>query len=317
MNAAAIVVTYNSARQIDHCLSALVDDGLETWVVDNASADETARRVAELFPAVHLLHNAENCGFARAVNQALARTETDAVLLVNPDCVVPAATVRELIVHLERHPQTGIVGPRLRDATGRIAISAHPFEHAGTVLASRFGAALLPRRLRRLLARERRHRSYVACETGKTPIEVDWLSGACLAIRGSLLRGLGGLDEGYFMYYEDEELCVQAWRAGASVVYLPAVEACHAGGSSSGDPAHVWPHLYHSLLRFHARHRPRTYALLRVALFVRALLGIASGSCRDLVALGRGTPPRRALAWARIARMVAIDGRALQQEASR
>jgi N-acetylglucosaminyl-diphospho-decaprenol L-rhamnosyltransferase len=302
MTATAVVVTYNSSAHVAECLAGLVEAGVEVIVVDNASTDGTARLVAERFPSVRLVSNGDNRGFAAAVNQGLREAESDVVLLVNPDCVVPAETARALCTFLAEHPGVGVVGPRLVDSDGRPAISAHPFEGLVSVVASRFGGGLVPVSFRRLLSGRARRRNYDACRDGARPVAVDWLSGACLAVRARVLRHLGGLDSGYFMYYEDEELCLQTWRSGAEVVYLPAVSAGHVGGASSANPAEVWPHLYRSLLRFQARHRPATYELVRLAILTRALLGVAYGFVRDTLAR-RATPRTRALAWARVARI--------------
>jgi N-acetylglucosaminyl-diphospho-decaprenol L-rhamnosyltransferase len=305
--ARAIVVTYNSLEQIGGCVEALLESGVEVTVVDNASSDGTCALVRRRFPEIRVLANRTNRGFAHAVNQALAEVHTDTVLLVNPDCVVSPGAVSGLTDYLASKPDVGVVGPRLRDHHGLVANSAHPFETALTVLATRFGGGLVPRTLRAALMSPGRRRTHAACRDGVSPVAVDWLSGACLAVRTTLLRSLGGLDAGYFMYYEDEELCLQAWRAGARVVYLPSVEAVHTGGASSHDPVQVWPHLYRSLLRFQARHRPRTYALVRVSILVRALLGVGLGAPRDAVALVTRRPARRSLAWLRIGQ-VAVRG---------
>ena len=307
MTSAAIVVTYNSARQVERCLSALVEGATEVYVVDNASTDGTSGVVRARFPHVRLIENRENVGFAAAVNQALEQTDADAVLLVNPDCVVPRDMVTALASHLRANPDVGLVAPRLRDEDGHVATSAHPFESLFTVVASRFGGSLVPLRLRRALAGAKRRESYDACRAGGEATSVDWVSGACVAVRGSLFRRLGGLDRGYFMYYEDEELCLQVWKAGFRVVILPDAEAVHTGGASSSDPAHVWPHLYRSLLRFQARHRPHTYGLVRLTILARAVVGMAVGAVHDAVALGRGRPARRVRAWARIARIAALE----------
>jgi len=315
MRTAAIVVTYNSENQIGACLGALRRAGVTTWVVDNASSDATAERATSAFPGVRLIVNADNRGFAHAVNQGLAEVEADVALLVNPDCVVPAAAVRELAQRMASDPQVGVLGPRIVDSAGRVAISAHPFESLATVLASRFGGALLPASVKRMLSAGRRRRSYEACLEGSANT-VDWVSGACLAVRMDLLRELGGLDDGYFMYYEDEELCLQAWRAGATVAYVPGVEVFHAGGASSVDPALVWPHLYRSLLRFQALHRPRTFLLVRTAIVLRALIGVSLGVPRDALAFARGRPGRRGLAWGRVAAIALRGGRSLDAEVS-
>jgi len=305
--ASAIIVTYNSRAQIGACIEALLDSGVAVWVVDNASSDGTCALVRSRFPDVRVLANHANHGFAHAVNQALAEVQGDTVLLVNPDCVVAPGAVGAMTDHLRAHPGVGVVGPRLRDEDGNVAISAHPFETAADVLASRFGGSLVPLALRRFLSSGARRQSYVLCRDGDAPLPVDWLSGACLAIDVTRLRAVGGLDAGYFMYYEDVELCLQIHRLGAGVVYLPAAVATHVGGASSSDPAGAWPHLYRSMLRFHARHRPRTYPVVRAAILARAILGLGLGLPRDAMSLAQGRPGRRSLAWGRIAR-IALEG---------
>ena len=277
--ATAVVVTYNSEHHIDGCLSALTQADLVVRVVDNASADRTVELVTERFPKAEVIANPVNVGFATAVNQGLSGIGTDVVLLVNPDAVLPAATARELVRILRTDPAVGIAGPRLRDPAGRIAISAHPFESLSSVLASRFGGALLPVALRRMFSGAGRRRAYDACTRPGGTVAVDWLSGACLALRTRLVAEIGGLDEGYFMYYEDEELCLQAWRRGAAVVYVPTVEAMHVGGASSG-PGTTRPHLYRSMLRFFARNRRGTFQLVRLAVVLRALIGIGLAGVR-------------------------------------
>jgi GT2 family glycosyltransferase len=284
----AIVVTYRSAGSIGACLDALLDGDLHVVVVDNAG---TADVVREHFPQVELIANDENVGFPRAVNQGLARCEGDVVLLVNPDCVVPPATAGALVAYLREHADVAIVGPRLREADGSVNISAHPIATFGSMLANRarrFFPFLTP-----LLARHSRFGSYDACLHATEPTEVEMVIAACVAVRGDFLRDeLGGLDEGYFMYCEDMELCLQAWQRGRRVVYLPTVEAFHEGGGSSGDRSHVWPLHARSTLRFHAKHRPRTFQLVRLALLGRAVIGLADP---------RG---HRRRAWAGVARVV-------------
>lgn len=314
MTVEAIVVTHNSRTHVAHCLEPLIEAGVATWVVDNASSDDTVRVVAERFPEVHLLANHDNRGFAQGVNQALEQTSADVVLLVNPDCAVSPEAVAGLAAHLAENPEVGVVAPRLRDSAGRIAVSTHPFENLASIVGSRFGAAVIPPALRGFVVRGCRRSSYEACRSGDRPVPVDWVSGACLAVRGSLLRRLGGLDTAYFMYYEDEELCLQVWRSGATVVYLPTVEAVHSGGASTRDPAQAWPHLYRGLLRFQARHRPRTYPLVRAAIVVRAVLGVAWGAARDSVALVQRKPARRTRAWARIFRVALLESKAISAE---
>lgn len=276
-SATVVIITHNSAAHVGAALSALRRTGLGVRVVDNASTDATVTLLRRDHPWADLLVNDVNVGFAAAVNQALAEVDTPVVLLVNPDCVLPPETAWELVALLLHRPDIGVAGPGLVDRHGQAVISAHPFESLTSVVASRFGGSLLPVSVRRLLSGRCRRRLHDTCRT--TPgepllVPADWVSGACLAVRTSLLRVLGGLDEGYFLYYEDEELCLQARRRGARVVYLPHLRAAHVGGGSSPDPTVTWPHLYRSMLRFFARHRSRSLPAVRVVVLVRALLGV-------------------------------------------
>jgi N-acetylglucosaminyl-diphospho-decaprenol L-rhamnosyltransferase len=295
---AAIIVTYHSAGEIERCLRALDGTVDEIVVVDNASTDSTVAVVRALaLPSVRVVANQRNVGFATAVNQGAALTGADTILLVNPDCVVAPGAPQALHEHLARNAEAGIAAPRVEDPDGRPAISVHPFETLRSVVASRFGGHLVPPRVRHLLSSGRRRRAYAACRAvaGAGPVvDVDWASGACLAVRGSLFRALGGLDERYFMYYEDEDLCLRAWRSGAAVRYLPHVAVRHVGGASSSDPLATWPALYRSMLRFFADHRPGSVGALRVVLVTRAGVGIAMAAGR-----GRG---RSARAWAAVGR---------------
>jgi GT2 family glycosyltransferase len=291
---AVIMVTHNSADQVAESLTAL--RGWDVHVIDNASTDGTPTLITDGFPDVRLTARADNPGFAVAVNAALRAVRgADVVILVNPDCVVAPGTVEALVDYLADQPGVGVVGPRLLDAGGVTTVSAHPFESLASVVATRFGAGLLPPALRRHLGGRARRRTYAAGRDGSTaPLEVDWLSGACLAVRGDLLARTGGLDEAYFLYYEDEELCLQAHRHGVGVVLLPTVTARHVGGASSGLGA-TWPHLYRSMIIFFERHHPASLPALRAVLFVRAGLGLCLAGLRGV--LRRPGAGARARAW--------------------
>ena len=314
MTAIAIVVTHNSAGQIGESLPALESSGVSVRVVDNASTDRTVSLVRRNYPGVCLESNPTNVGFARAVNQALPGTSADVVLLVNPDCVAPAETVQGLVSHLRAHPEVGIAGPRLVNTKGETAISAHPFETLGSVVASRFGGSLLPLAIRRHLGGRNRRRSVDACLDAATttngPVSVDWLSGACLAVRGDLLRELGGLDERYFLYYEDEELCLQVRRRGYQVVLLPHLQASHIGGASS-QPGTTWPHLYRSMLIFFGSHRRSSYQLLRLVVLLRAMVGLGLAQSRRI--LRRSGAELRFRAWLEIAALALAMSRTRQE----
>ncbi|MHB8532098.1 MAG: glycosyltransferase, partial [Solirubrobacteraceae bacterium] len=231
--------------------------------------------------------------------QGIERVEHDTVILVNPDCLLEPEAAQLMRAHLTANSDVGIVAPRVLGSDGKAAVSVHSFETLRTVLASRFGGSVVPLRFRRLISRGSRRSAYLACAAGAEPLDVDWASGACLVVRSELIQRIGGLDEGYFMYYEDEDFCLRAGQTGARVVYLPAALVRHAGGASSSDPAAVWPFLYASMLRFFASQSPASLPALRTALLVRAAIG-------TILAMARGKP-RRTLAWWRVGK-IALRG---------
>lgn len=303
LRATALVVTYNSREHIADCLNSLIGAGLAVRVVDNASSDGTASLVAARFPDVPLIANQDNAGFPAAVNQAFDGIEadgaaTDIVLLVNPDAMVPAETARAMVGTLRARPDIGVVGPRLLDANGEIGFSTGPFETIG-VFVGRLIANRLPARARGFFRRHTRLRQYDICRAGGPPVAVERLAGALMAVRTEVFRRAGGLDEGYFMYYEDVELCLQAWRQGAKVVYLPEADARHIGGASSSDPTWTMPHQARSQLRFVARHWPSSYQAMRLAVLSHATLHVAAGVLRRP---GRRLSPATR-AWAKVARI--------------
>ncbi|WP_187645503.1 glycosyltransferase family 2 protein [Streptomyces sp. TRM49041] len=235
LDATAIVVTYNSQNHVVACVSALRRAGLRVSVVDNASTDGTVHVVAAHFPEIELIANSVNVGFAAAVNQALPGAVGNVVLLVNPECILQEPTARALVTTLRLRSEVGIVGPRIIDPGGRLVASAHPFESLASVLTSRLSGSLAPLGLHQLFWGRKRRRTYTDCSRYGRAVTVDWVSGACLAVRASLLAEIGGLDESSCMYYADEELCLQAWRRGAQVLYVPALAAVHLRGASSRD----------------------------------------------------------------------------------
>ena len=296
--ATALVVTYNSAEHIEACLNSLIGAGLAVRVVDNASDDGTAELIAARFPGTQLIANQHNAGFPVAVNQAFAGVDTDIVLLVNPDAVLPADTAREMVGLLRANPDIGMAGPRLLDAQGRDGFSAGPFETIGVFL-GRLLANQLGGRAHGFLYRHTRLRQYDIRAAGEEPVAVERLAGALMAVRTEVFRRAGGLEEGYFMYYEDVELCLAAWRQGARVVYLPGVHATHIGGASNTDLTWTLPVKTRSQLRFVARHWPRSYQAMRLAVLSHAAVHVVAGVLRRP---GRPmTPATRA--WARVARI--------------
>ena len=267
-----IIVSWNTADLLENCLASIIANPpaapFEIWVVDNASTDNSPRMVQEKFPRVHLIENRENIGFARANNQALQRCEGKYILLLNPDTLVASGALQALIDFLDEHSEAGAAGARLRNPDGSLQISSHP-------------QPTLSREFWRMFHLDA-FAPYAAYPLTKwetnEPEEVDVLMGACLVLRKEALDEVGFLDEDYFMYSEEVDLCYRIQSAGWGLYWVPQAEVVHFGGQSSQQaPTEMFLKLYHSKIIYFRKHygwrSAHIYKLiLRIAALSRLLL---------------------------------------------
>jgi GT2 family glycosyltransferase len=255
------IVNRDGAAFLRLCLESLLAAPqrarLEVIVVDNASADGSARLVARDFPEVVLIRNDQGHGFARANNQAARRARGRYLFFLNNDTIVPPGAVGRLLAYAEAHPEVGMLGPRLRDITGRYQVSYRSRPTLATLL-HRTALVRWTGLLRRVYRRHRR-------ETfdPHTTRCVDVLMGAALLVRRDRFFAWGGWDEEFPFGGEDLELCTRIGR-WAPVVYQPEVEITHFGRVSTRR--HIGPASAHIAFGF-ARYLRRS-GTSRLGVFV-------------------------------------------------
>lgn len=226
-----VVVSWNTREALARCLSSVAADPVgaaaELWVVDNASADRSAEMVVRRFPGAHLIVNDANLGFAAACNQALTRATGRVVVLLNSDATLEAGALERLCQVLYDRPSIGVVGALLVGPDGRAQRCYGQIPGVGAFVSEMLGATRVPglRRLLPAVATAPRRQ-----ERGR---DVGYVSGACLAFRRELLDVVGLLDERYFLYFEETDLCLRAHRAGLEVWFDPAARAYHQGQASA------------------------------------------------------------------------------------
>jgi GT2 family glycosyltransferase len=276
MKFSVVVVNYRCWPLTLRCLRSLGETGyggFEVVVVDN---DEEPGDVPALPEGVRLIQPGKNLGFGGACNLGIGASTGEHVVLLNPDATVSGDFFEGLEAFLDGQPRAGVVGTRILDADGGLQLSAR---REVSFVSGLFGRTSL---LTRLFPKSSLVRGqFPAVAAAGAPVEVDWVSGACMALRRRMLDEIGPFDTRFFMYFEDADLCKRAREAGWRVFYLPAVEVRHAaGGSTKSRPAAVWrlhksAFLYH---RKHGRHGPlNAYSLVVLAgLTARALLKLAS-----------------------------------------
>ena len=272
-----VVVSFNSRKHLRSCVEPFLPfDDVQVTVVDNGSNDDSVSAVADL--PITLVPLESNHGFAYGCNVGWRAGEAPFVLFLNPDARIEIDAVRCLARQLVENPKAGAVGPKLLDMHERLAFSQRRFPRVLSTYAQAFF-------VHRLL-RGRQWTGEVVCEPRKYEVaqSPEWLSGACLLVRRSLLEALNGLDSDFFLYGEDVDLCKRIRQAGFEVLYEPGAVARHEGGASS-PRALLLPVLAESRIRYATKHRGRGAQVLE-------RLGIAVGALTHLVA-GQGGVERR------------------------
>ncbi|MBV7340255.1 glycosyltransferase family 2 protein [Chloroflexi bacterium TSY] len=255
-----VIINWNTRDLLKACLesvdeerSALTDLGIETIVVDNASSDDSVQMLQEQFSWVKLIENDNNLGFARANNQAIAISQGEYVLLLNSDTIVKSGALKTLIQFMEQNPDAGACGSRLLNPNGTLQISCSP---APTVWSELYRLLYLDNLYP--LAIYRMH----GWSTSE-PRLVDNVQGAAMLLRRRVIETVGVLDDQYFMYTEEVDLCRRIRVAGWKIYWVPQSRIIHYGGQSSKQiAAEMFLHLYLSKLIYIRKHYGQTYGSL-------------------------------------------------------
>jgi hypothetical protein len=208
--------------------------GVHCTVVDNDSGDAA---VLEPYIAaqgwqdwVELVKSDRNGGFASGNNLAFERTyragrDPDYFFLLNPDSEVRPRAIVALVEFLEQHPSAATAGSSLESSDGVLWPVAFRFPNIVAEAVSPLAIALLDRLCEAYLGSRR---------MGDAATEVDWFPGAAMMCRASVIKELGGMDESYFLYFEETDFCLKLQRAGWSHWYVPESRVMHIAGQSTG-----------------------------------------------------------------------------------
>ncbi len=218
-------------------------------VVDNHSDDEP-ERIKNAFPNIELILNQENLGFSRAVNQSIHISHAPFVVILNPDTVILDSFFCDAIAFLKENSNVGILGPRIYDKDGTIQGSARKFP---TPLTSLFGRKSP---LTKIFPNNPISKKEFLCfKCNGKPIEVDWVSGACMAVNRKAIEEVGGFDERFFLYWEDTDLCKRIKDKGWKIIYNPSSNINHyVGFSSSQKPIFSTFHFHKSCYHLFKKH---------------------------------------------------------------
>ena len=259
-----IIVSFNTCELLKQCLLSLrqYEPGSEVIVVDNASKDDSVSMVQQEFPEVKLVVLDRNKGFAAANNAGLSLATRDYVVLLNSDTELVDSSLSCCVARLEANPSIGAVHPLLRGMSGEPQQCVHSFPTLRSIARQAIGNSAEP----------------------ETTQESTWLAGTALVIRKAALDQIGGLDAGYFIYWEDADLSARLRQNGWDLAIEPSSTVLHFGGASGGGPdaarrADLYAWYCFGKHRWFTRNRPAWEAL---AVWVLDVLDIPRKFLRGL-----------------------------------
>lgn len=317
MDVSFIIVSWNVCELLRRCLLSIreqaaggrqtVDDSEQTasqarslsseiWVVDNASTDGTVDMLRREFPSVRIIANAENVGFTRGNNQALAVAQGRYLFLLNPDTELRPGALAALVSYMQANPRAGILGPRLVYGDGSLQSSRRRFPTLAT-------AFVESTRLQQWFPRNRVLARYYMLDTPDDATQpVDWINGSAMFVRRAVYDTVGGLDERFFMYSEELDWCYRAKGAGWQIVYLPGAQVTHYEGKSSEQAVARRDIYFHSSkIHFFEKYRgPFVAGVLRVYLLLMFAFQLVEEGLKWLVGHKRPLRAERIRAYSQV-----------------
>jgi GT2 family glycosyltransferase len=279
---AVIIVNWNAVEDLRKCLASLYSAPAPTasfsvWVIDNASSDKSAEMVSEKYPEVHLIQNTINTGFSMANNQGiLASAGSRYVFLLNSDAFVQSpSTLDKLVQFADSHEKLAVAGAHVLNPDGTLQYSCRRFPG---LRAGFFRNTLLGR----LFPKNQYTTQYLMGDVDHTKEHrVDWVSGCAMLVARQFIDQHGSLDDRFFMYCEDVDICKRAWNAGCEVWYCPDAYVTHRIGASSDKNAEPMIREFHrSWELYDQKHSPSASVFRRLAvkigLWLRATVRIAN-----------------------------------------
>lgn len=271
MELSILIINWNTRDHLAECLSSVYESSIscdyEVLVVDNCSSDGSQEMVRERFPDVKLILNPENPGFAKANNQALKQSTGELVLLLNPDTVVKPDAIERMVNFLVNSSEAGGAGAHLLNPDGSFQVSAYP-------------QPTLIREFWRMFHFDYFwHYAIYPMDRWSLdqPRKVDVLTGACLLIRRDALDEVGFLDDDFYIYSEEFDLCKRLKDIGWTLYWIPDAEVIHFGGQSTKqvDEA-MFLRLYEGkILYFRKHHSNLEVSLYKFILLLATLARLA------------------------------------------
>jgi GT2 family glycosyltransferase len=233
-----VIVNFQARSLLEKCIISVLASGIrwpfEMFVVDNDSKDGSEELIAERFPEVRLIKNHKNVGFARAANSAFIHCKGRYLLVLNPDIEVSIGAINSLLDYMESRPKVALASPKLLNSDGTLQYSCRTYYS--------FYIAMMRRTiLGKLFPNHRIIRDHLMMDWDHADTrEVDWVLGGAMMLRRQAFSDQQVMDERFFLYFEDVDLCLRLRKAGWKVMYYPDAVMVHHHQRASAMG--IWNH---------------------------------------------------------------------------
>lgn len=270
---AVIIVNYNVKYYVEQCLHSVMKaaEGIDTeiFVVDNHSQDNSVEYLSERFPRINIIGNTNNLGFSRANNIAIKQSDSQYVLLLNPDTIVGENSLRACVDFLDVHEKAGAAGVRMLQDTGKSARESR--RGLPTPLVAFYKMCGLTARFPKS---KRFGHYYMSDLSWDEPGKIEVISGAFFMVRREVLDKVGLLDQDFFMYGEDIDLSYRILKGGYENWYIPQ-PILHYKGESTQKSSFRYVHVfYDAMLIFFRKHYAQSSWLfslpIKTAIYAKA-----------------------------------------------
>ena len=271
-----VIVSFNTREILLRCLGSIKKYtqkiSYEVILVDNASEDRTIEAVVELFPEINVISNKDNRGFSAANNQGIIESKGRRVALLNPDTLLTENSFKKTIDFMEAHPEFSILGTGIVDENNQpcpIRLWEDTPQDAALKIMGLYDPSDELKKMGAMRAKE-----------------AKVISGCCFIITRDLIESIGLMDENYFLYNEEDDLCRRARKGGKKICFYPETSVQHLHGQSTHQERHrkkVMLESYRSNLYFYSKHYTFIWnRILRSLYKVTLLLGLLRSSFRHL-----------------------------------
>ena len=246
-----IIVHHKTPELLKLCLDSIKktvrDTDREVIIVDSATSRKSAETVKEKFPEAVFLPHKENLGYSRGVNAGIKEATGEFFLILNPDIILAENAVEKMLNYMKKYPDIGMLGPKMLNFNGTTQRTYFSFYKPITIIARRtFLGKFRP--FKKALY------DFIMADSDTDKIQTpDWLMGSAIMVSRRAVEKVGGMDEGFFMYFEDVDWARRFWHNDLKVVYFPEAVMYHYHQRESKSRLGLLDPIFNKNARWHIK----------------------------------------------------------------